>query len=96
MTVMNFLDVILDVPNSTYKSYHKPRSDTNYIRKQSNHPPCIIKKVPLSIENCLSNLSSNEDSFKSAVLYYEAALSCCGYSCVFKIKPRQGKSYTET
>ena len=87
MTVVNFLDVTLDLQSSTYKPYHKPGSETNYIHKQSNHPPCIIKQVPLSIEKRLSNLPSNEDIFKCAVPYYEEALSRSVYSHTFTYSP---------
>ena len=45
---------------------------------QSNHPPNIIKQLPKTIEQRLSNNSSNETIFNEAAPLYEKALSEAG------------------
>ena len=46
-----------------------------YINKESNQPPNIIKHLPISIEKRLSNNSSHEKIFKEAAIYYEDTLN---------------------
>ena len=38
-------------------------SKINYIQRESNHPPSIIKQLPLSVESRLSKVSSDENVF---------------------------------
>ena len=45
--IVDFLDVIINLTDSSYKPYHKP----------SNHPSSITKQLPLSIETRLSKIS---------------------------------------
>ena len=49
-----------------------------YIHTESNYMPNIIKQIPVSIENCLSNLS--REIFKESTTLYEDKLQQCGYS----------------
>ena len=79
MKVVNYLDVTLNLNNGSYKPYHKPNNEILYINKESNHPPSIIKQLPISIENRLSNLSSSEKVFKESASVYQEALNKCGY-----------------
>ena len=91
MKVVNYLDVKLNLNEGTYKPYHKPDNETNYIHKDSNHPPSIIRQIPLSIERRISNLSSKEHIFKEPIPYYEAALQRSGYNHNFTYKPMQNQ-----
>ena len=50
----------------TYKPYHKPDNKISYINVQSNHRQNIIKQLPKTIEQRLSNNSSNETIFSKA------------------------------
>ena len=59
LTTVNYLDVILNLNNASFKPYHKPDYIIQYINKESNHPPSIIKHLPVSIEKRLSNNSSD-------------------------------------
>ena len=63
--IVDYLDVTLNLTNGTFKPYHKPDNITSYIHTQSNHPPNIIKQIPIAIEKRLSNLSANEEIFKA-------------------------------
>ena len=76
-----------DLNTGTFKPYHKPGNEINYVNVHSNHPPNVIKQIPLSIQNRLSNLSSNEEIFKQATPYYTAALQRSGYDHKFEYKP---------
>ena len=62
---MDYLDV----------TFNKTNNEINYIHKQLNHPPSIIKQLPLSVERRLSKLSSNEKIFNDSIPIYQEALS---------------------
>ena len=65
-TTVNYIDITLTLLNGTYKPYQKPENTLQYIHKESNHPPYIIKQIPITIETRLSNYSSNETVFRHA------------------------------
>ena len=88
MKMVDYLDVTLNLEDSTYKPYHKPDNETNYVHKDSNHPPNIIKQIPIAIETRLSNLSSSEKIFEEATPYYNEALKRSGYNHSFKYNPQ--------
>ena len=79
MKVVNYLDVSFNSNNGTYKPYTKPNNEIKYIHKNSNHPPSVIRQIPLSIESRLSTLSFNEKIFQEAVPPYQKALQNSGY-----------------
>ena len=49
MKIVNYLDVTFDLNTGTFKPYHKPGNEINYVNVNSNHPPNVIKQIPLSI-----------------------------------------------
>ena len=63
----------------------------NYVWKQSNHPPFIIKQLPLSVERRLSKLSSNEKIFSDSILTYQEARIKAGYDRKLKYQKQDGK-----
>ena len=65
--------------NNTYRPYKKPNDNAMYINVNSNHPPSIIKQIPVSINRRLSNLSSNEEVFLNNILSYQEALKKSGF-----------------
>ena len=77
--IVNYLDVILNFNNGSFKPYHKPDDIAQYLNKKSNHPPSIINHLPASIEKRLSNNSSDKKIFKEAAIYYEDVLNKAGY-----------------
>ena len=79
MKTVNYLDVTLNLENSTYRPYQKENNQIKYINTESNHPPSIIKQLPLSIESRLSLLSSSEEIFNDSVTPYQDALDKSGY-----------------
>ena len=50
MEVVNYLDVTFNLNDGTYKPNKKPNNEIKYIHKNSNHPPSVIRQIPLSIE----------------------------------------------
>ena len=95
---MNFLDVTLNLKEERYIPYRKPNNDPLYIDSRSNHPPCIIKQLPVSINKRLCFLSSDEKSFESIAPIYEDALKRStfnmklSYSEGYKSTPTQSKT----
>ena len=59
---------------------HKETYVPLYIHTQSNHPPSVLKQVPKSIAQRLSDISSSEDIFKQAAPEYQNALQCNGFT----------------
>ena len=95
---MNFLDFIFNLKEERYVLYRKPNKDPLYIDSRSNDPPCIIKQLPVSINERLCSLSSDEKSFESIAPIYEDALKRSrfnmklSYSEKHKETPTQSKT----
>ena len=79
MKIVNYLDVTLILNDSSYRPYKKPIDETNYIHVNSDHPPSILRQLPVSVEKRLSSLSSSKEIFEEAAPCYEQYLSNCGY-----------------
>ena len=80
---VDFLDITLSTDGS-HKPYKKPNSSLKYVSKASNHPPCIPRNIPSSIEKRLNTISSSEAEFNEAKTDYERALGNAGYSAELK------------
>ena len=46
---VNFLDLTLDMESGLYKNYRKPGDKPLYVSAYSNHPPQVLKNIPLGI-----------------------------------------------
>ena len=84
-TTVNYPDITLNLLDGTYKPYQEPENTLQYIHKESNHPPYIIKQIPITIETRLSK--SNETVFRHAVKDCEKALKKSGYNVKLQYKP---------
>ena len=51
-----------------------------YVNAESNHPPMVLKNIPLGINKRLVDISSNEQVFNEAAEYYQAQLNKHGYN----------------
>ena len=51
--IVDFLDVTFNLLDETHKPYKKPNGQLLCINTSSNHPPQIIKQLPISISNRL-------------------------------------------
>ena len=87
MKIVNYLDVTLNLSTGQTKPYRKEDDETNYIHTESDHPPNIIRQLPLSIEKRLSTLSSSEAIFDEAKGYYQEALRRSGYNHELQYQP---------
>ena len=74
--------VTFNLLDGTCKPYKKPNDRLIYVNTSSNHPPQIIKQLPTSISNRLSNNSSNKQVFDMSKGEYEKALRESGYKNV--------------
>ena len=77
--IINFLDVTLNLNNGSYEPYSKPNNTPLYVHRESNHPPSIIKNIPLAINKRLNEISSSKESFDKAAPVYQEALTKSGY-----------------
>ena len=80
--LVDSLDVTFNLLDETYKPYKKPNDQLLYVNTSSNHPLQIIKQLPISISNRLSNDSSNKQVFDMSKGEYEKALTETGYKNV--------------
>ena len=76
---VNYLDVNLDLHTGISAPYNKPNNKPTYVHAKSNHPPSILKNIPLSVNNRLSSISSDADVFNSNIQVYQKALEESGH-----------------
>ena len=88
---VDFLDITLSTDGS-HKPFKKPNSSLKYVSKASNHPPCIPRNIPSSIEKRLNTISSSEAEFNEAKTDYERALGNAGYSAELKYNAEQNRA----
>ena len=86
LKVVQFLDVTLDLVNGVYKPYIKPGDRPLYVNSQSNHPPSILKNIPLAVNRRLCKISGNKEIFEAAVPLYQAELDRAGYKHKMEFK----------
>ena len=75
----DFLDVTFDLTTGKYYPFRKPNDTPLYIHAESNHPPNIVKQLPLMISRRISDISCNEEEFEKAKCTYEDALKSSGH-----------------
>ena len=76
---VDYLDITFNLENGTYKPYKKPNNEIRYVHAESNHPPPILKQIPISIGQRISINSSSKEIFEATKPHYEKALDNCGY-----------------
>ena len=87
VSVLNFLDVTLDITNAEYRPYHKENHTPIYVHAESNHPQSILKQIPLTVQRRISNLCSDSQVFEREKLFYEDALGRSGYTTKLTYTP---------
>ena len=85
--VVDFLDVVFDLENGSYKPYMKPNNTPQYVHKLSNHPPSILKNIPQNVNKRLSSISSSEEIFNAAAPPYQKAIDKSGYDYKLQYEP---------
>ena len=79
LKIVDFLDITLNLKDGSYKPYKKPNDKLLYINTESNHPPNIIKDIPISVNKRLNQNSSSKKIFNESKKEYEEALKESGY-----------------
>ena len=74
LRTVDFLDVTFDLEKNIYKPYREPNNSPIYIKKNSKHPPNILKQLPKSIAKSISELSSSEEIFNKSIEIYSKEL----------------------
>ena len=77
---MNFLDITFDLRSGTFKPYTKPGNASQHVNVQSNHLPSIVRRIPETINQRLSRISSDKQSLDASTRPYQEALKKSGYS----------------
>ena len=89
LTVVDYLDVVLDLMDSSYKPFTKPNANTMYVSPMSSHPPAIIANIPDAISRRLTSISSSKEMFTTEVGHYQQALDKAGYGETLQYKDSQ-------
>ena len=66
LQITDFLDVTFDLKTDKHYPYRKYNNQLLYIKKQSNHPPIIIKLIPSIFSRRISDISCNKEYFDKA------------------------------
>ena len=74
LKIVNFLDVTFNLANGTYRPYKKANESLFYINTPSNKPQKVIKQLPTSVSEQLSNNSSNKEISNASRYEYETTL----------------------
>ena len=85
---VNFLDITFDLRSGTFKPYTKPGNVPQYVNVQSNHSPSILRRIPETINQRLSRISSDKQSFDASTRPYQEALKKSGYSYNLHYEPQ--------
>ena len=89
LKVVDYLDVTFNLNDGSFKPYRKPNDETIYIDAKSNHPPNIIKQLPISVEDRLRSLSSSKRIFDEAARYYQGILDKSGFDYKIEYKKKE-------
>lgn len=92
---INFLDLTLNMTTMESGPYIKPGNNIVYVNRKSNHPPVILKNIPVGINQRLSNISSNATIFDRAIQPYQQALLKSGYDFKLQYSPAPPRSSTK-
>ena len=70
----------------------KPYNKLSYVHQQSNHPPALLKNIPLNINKRLISISSSKEVFDKSIAPYQKALTESGYDHKLTCNPPQEKA----
>ena len=87
LKIADFLDVTLNLSTGKFYPYRKPNDTPLYVNKQSNHPPTIIKQLPLMVNKRISDISFDEEEFEKSKPMYQKALNDSGFKHQLKYIP---------
>ena len=87
LKVVNFLDINLDLGTGLYKPYMKDNDMPLYVNTRSNHPPSVIKSIPVGVDRRLSRISANKQVFDSSIPLNQEALAKSVYRHKLEYEP---------
>ena len=90
--VVNFLDVTFNLTNGCYKPFMKPNNKLSYVHQQSNHPPALLKNIPLNINKRLISIASSKEVLNKSIAPYQKALKRKRIRPQVNIQPRTRES----
>ena len=76
----------------SYTPFMKPNNKLSYVHQQSNHPPALLKNIPLNINKTLTSISSSKEVFDESIALYQKALTESGYDHKLTYNPPQEKA----
>ena len=59
-----------------------------YVHRLSNHPPAVVKNIPVNVNKRLSNISSDEKMFQKAAPLFQEAIDKSGYNFKLTYQPK--------
>ena len=77
--IVNYLGATLNLQDGFLKLYLKPVEMIQYINKECNHPPNVIKQLPAFIGKRLSNHSSDEKNIQRICNLLRRSTKNAGY-----------------
>ena len=87
--IVNFLDVTFDLSKGIYKPHMKENDSPVYVDVNSNHPPMVLKNIPMGVNRRLSRISSSKEIFDDAKQPYQDALNKSGYKHKLEYLPNK-------
>ena len=69
----------MDLAKENFRPYRKENDSPLYVNTGSNHPPNVLKQIPIGINKRLSNISSTRADFDNAKPDYQEALKNSGH-----------------
>ena len=95
LKITNYLDITLNLNDSSYHPYRRPSEETKYINVSSGHLPSVISKSPQSIVKRLSVLLSPKIFFRSQPLTMKNTLKTVGMKLSYNINNQNKKIKTK-
>ena len=85
--ITEYLGVTFNLKTEKYYPNRKQNNTLQYIHKQSNHSPSIIKGILSMISKRLSDISSGKEHFDKVPPIYNEALKNSGFNETFVNNP---------
>ncbi|XP_065190597.1 uncharacterized protein LOC135821526 [Sycon ciliatum] len=80
MKAVNFLDITMNIATGIYKPYRKPNDTPLYVNTKSNHPPSVIKSIPVGVNKRLVSISCTKEVLEQARPLFADALRASGHA----------------
>ena len=69
----------MDLDTGIYHPYVKENDHQVYVNTCSNHPPMVLKNIPMGVNRRLSKISCNKGVFDAVKTPYQEALNKSGH-----------------